>query len=49
MKKTIGARGVVRARSRRRTIFRAWITTPSGKRIYARTYGIRAFPVKVKR
>jgi len=29
-------------------IFRAWITGRGGKRIYARQYGIKAFPVLVR-
>lgn len=30
-------------------IFRTWITTKSGERIYARDYGKRAFRIWVKR
>ncbi|WP_423404738.1 hypothetical protein ACNQFG_09650 [Faecalibacterium prausnitzii] len=28
-------------------IFRAWKTTKDGKRIYAKTYGLKAFPIWV--
>lgn len=30
------------------TIFRAWITQKNGKRLYAKTVGIRGFPILVK-
>ena len=29
-------------------IFVAYITTKNGKRIYARNYGLKAFPLKIK-
>ena len=29
-------------------IFRPWITTKDGRRIYARQFGIRAFPIPVE-
>lgn len=32
-----------------RLIFRAWITLRNGKRLYASAYGLKAFPLKVKR
>jgi hypothetical protein len=30
-------------------IFRPYITLKNGKRLYARQFGLRAFPLKVKR
>ena len=30
-------------------IFRTWITTKDGKKIYARDYGKRAFPIWITR
>ncbi|MEM9588516.1 MAG: hypothetical protein AAGA03_14625 [Planctomycetota bacterium] len=29
-------------------IFRPFITTPDGRRIWAKSYGLRAFPIPVK-
>lgn len=29
-------------------VYRPWITLPNGKRIFARNYGLRAFPIPVK-
>jgi hypothetical protein len=29
-------------------IFRAYITTKSGRRIYAKTFGLKAFPIEVE-
>lgn len=31
-----------------RVIYRPWITTKSGKRIYAYQYGLRAFRIVIK-
>jgi hypothetical protein len=31
-----------------RLIFRAWYTTKSGKRVYARDYGHKAWPLLVR-
>ena len=31
------------------TIWRPWITTPSGKRIYAKWSGKKAFPIRIRR
>lgn len=31
------------------TIFRAWTTTPDGRRIYAKWFGRRAFPMRVRK
>ena len=28
--------------------FSAWITTPDGKKIYAKDYGLKAFPINSK-
>lgn len=35
------------ARPGYKVVFRPYITTKSGRVIYARTYGIRAFPILV--
>lgn len=32
-----------------RWVFRAWITTKSGDRLYAKAYGRKAFPVLVRK
>lgn len=29
-------------------VFRAWITLKNGTRLYAKTYGLKAFPVLVR-
>jgi hypothetical protein len=31
----------------KKIIFRPWITDPNGKRRYARSFGLRAFPIVV--
>jgi hypothetical protein len=31
----------------KRLVFRPWITLPDGKRLYAKAYGKRAFPLLI--
>ena len=39
----------VKARPTHRVIFRAWITSKDGTRIYASQYGLKAFRLLVRR